>query len=756
MLSRSTGFLLAFLLAAFLQSPRDSIRQHYEAAESYRRSGNLVAAENEFKAILAEAYPNLGRIYIAQENYKAAVETLELSAANPSSPANPANPSSPPNAVNPSSPSNALLTDLAIAYFYAGKYQQAIEPLTKVLARDARSMAAHQMLGKTYFMMGEFEKASRELETALRLAPNDFDVEYTLALAYLKQKKPVEARRIYGATLKRMGERPLLHMLMGHAYRETGYLSEAIEELKKAATLDPQLPRVHYYLGLTYLLKDGSAKLVDAAKEMQFELAAHPDEFLANYYLGLIRVSEGKWQDAVVPLEKASQVQTSNPDPYFLLGQAYQSLGNYQKAIDAFRSAIKFNPRLDHNDYQVTNAHYRLGQSLLKIGRTEEGQKELQMAADLKAKAFNSDREKLDAYLAAGNKREQDTFKELTVKGVAAETNAIDQQKQETLKADAAYFEKVIAAAHNNIGMLRAERQDFRAAVDHFRLALKWNPQQEGLNFNLGLASYKAEAYKQAIASLESELQSNPANTAAKQFLGLSYFSIETYQRAAELLTEVVAAKPNDAALYYPLAVSLGMQGKKEQADNVIRQMIALGGNSPQIHILLGRAYYGKNDSAKALEELKTAIALDNKVLLAHFYSGLIYIKTGKLDEAAKEFEAELALNPGDIEAKYHLAYVALARQETARGISLMREVIRDKPDYANAYFELGNALLKKGDIAGAVTNLETAAKLQPGEAHVHYQLGRAYIAAGRQAEGEGQLEVARQIKEKALRQTNP
>ncbi len=45
--------------------------------------------------------------------------------------------------------------------------------------------------------------------------------------------------------------------------------------------------------------------------------------------------------------------------------------------------------------------------------------------------------------------------------------------------------------------------------------------------------------------------------------------------------------------------------------------------------------------------------------------------------------------------------------------------------------------------------------KLAPGETHIHYQLGRAYIAAGRQADGEGQLEIARQLKEKALRQAN-
>ena len=84
----------------------------------------------------------------------------------------------------------------------------------------------------------------------------------------------------------------------------------------------------------------------------------------------------------------------------------------------------------------------------------------------------------------------------------------------------------------------------------------------------------------------------------------------------------------------------------------------------------------------------------------------------------------------------------------------------------AQMYYDWGGGLIwaampfanepDAASIRGAVASLETAAKLEPGQAHIHYQLGRAYIAAGRQAEGEGQLEIARQLKDKALRRTNP
>jgi tetratricopeptide (TPR) repeat protein len=451
-------------------------------------------------------------------------------------------------------------------------------------------------------------------------------------------------------------------------------------------------------------------------------------------------------------MEKASKIQPENPDPYFFLGQSFQGLGKHEKAIEAFKKSIALNPNLKHNDYQVTNAHYRLGQSLVKRGLAEEGERELKIAADLKQAAFRRDEAKIQAFTANENK-----LSELIVpEGIMADTPVRDAPSRTALQKEADFFAKVIAAAHNNIGLLRAERQDYGAAAEQFRRAYKWDPQLQGLNFNWGLASYKAELFKDALVPLANEVLAHPENIAAKQLLGLSYFMTDNYVQASGLLTEVVAAKPNEAALYYPLALSLINQNKSEEANRFIQQMVAVGSNSPQLHILLGRAAYDQGDSAKALEDLQAAISLDNKVLLAHLYSGVVYLKLGRFEEARKEFEAELALNPSDLQAKYDLAYILLAGQETERGITLMREVTLLKPELADAHYELGKALLQKGDIGQAIESLQLAAKLDPAKAHIHYQLGRAYLAAGRKPEGDAQIEISRQLKEKERIQTNP
>src|SRR5690349_13684069 len=500
---RSTCLPLLFLLA-LLQSPQESLRQHYQAADGFARAGNAAAADKEYRAFLAISYNQLGKNYLAQQAYASAITALEAAAR-----------------YDDSAPDT--LVTLAIAYFDAEQFKQALAPLAKALTANPQNVAARHMLGKTYFMLGEFKKSADELNAALKLKPDDYDVAYTLGLAYLKQREVAGARQVYDRMLKQLGDRPQLHILFGRAYRETDFLAEAIAEFQRALALDPQFPRVHYYLGLTYLLKDGSARLDDAAAEFKVELAAHPDEFFANYYLGVICVMQRKWEQAIPLLEKSVELQPANPDPYFQLGQAYQSMGRHEPAIAVLKKSIALTPSIDHNNHQVASAHYQLAQSLLRTGQTEEGEREMQKAAELKAEGFKRDEAVATNYLNSAHLEDEANKKAVLAEGVIESSGQIDPQAAAELKRNEAYYVKVIASAHSNIGLLRAGQADFRGAAEAFAEAARRDPQLQDVHFNWGLACYKGELYAQAIAPLETVLKANAANLAAKQLLGMSY-----------------------------------------------------------------------------------------------------------------------------------------------------------------------------------------------------------------------------------------
>ena len=726
------AIIFCVLLLLGYQSPQDTIRQHYEAAEAARLAGNLDAAESEYIAILAEAYSRLGRVYSARSDHPLAVSVLET-------------------AQRHRPDSAEVLLDLAIAYFNAQQYEKALVPASKALAIAPANAGAHQMLGKTYFMLGDLGKSITELEAANKLAPNDVDVAYTLGVAYLRNRQIAAAKALYNSLIQTLGDRPQLHVVIGRAYRQSGMLAEASEEFKKAIALDTHFPRAHYYLGITYLLDEGQSKIDEALEEFKIEVAANPDEFLANYYLGVVYNFQRQWDLAITSLRKASSIQPNNPDPYFQLGQAYQELNNHAQAIEVLEKAIAFNPNLAHNKSQVTTAHHRLAQSLLKTGRTEAGRKELQIAADLKAEAFKLEQQMKTGAPGMGANRLSDAGKdllELTPEGpgIAAASN-LDESARQKLQSSEAYYKKVIGSVHNNIGLLRAERQDFVAAAEQFAQAAKWDPQQEGLDYNLGLAYYKSQAYKQAAPPLQREVKQRPGNRPVALLLGMTLFRLGNFAGASEWLSGAIDSQSEDIDTYYALASSLIRQGKVDAAEPVIGQIRTIISDAPQIHLLLAEKYDASGAPLKALAELSEVASSNSNAPLIHYNAGLLYLKLGKRDEALKEFERELVLNPNDTQAKYTLAEVFLTGKNVERGVALIREVVEARPDHAEARYALGKALLLKRDIAGAINNLERASRLEPENPEVHYQLGQAYIASGRKSEGKSHLDISKQLR---------
>lgn len=734
MYGRMALFPMLFLTLAF-QAPEDALQRHYKAAQSLQNAGKPNEALVEYRAALGEAYARLGTLLLAQEEYSNASKAFALAVANGNS-------------------AEAILMNQATACFYTQQYDKALVSLRQVLAGNSRSHAAHHLLGKVYFMLRQFDKSVAELETALTFKAADFDTSYTLALAYLKQKRLPQAQRIFARLLGRQGNRAEVHILFGRAYRETEYLDEAIVEFRKTLALNAKHPNAHYCLGLSYLLKDGTLKLKEAAAEFRSELANYPDDYLATYNLGLICVIERQYEEGARLLEKSIVQRPQNPDAHLFLGNAYHGLRQFEKAIEAFKTCMALNPNLDKTSAQAAEAHFLLGKSLVAVGRSEEGEKELQAAGELKAKSLSSDRQRLDAYMKAEEYSGGQT-KEGEQGVIAFGQNATQSKPAAKLKESEVFYRNIVARIHNQLGLMNADLQSFEAAIEQFQTARQWDSGLRDIQYNLGLACYRAERYREAIEPLELELKINRDNLPARHLLGMCYFMTDDFARASELLSEALAAKPDHVGLSYTLSLALIKQNRVQEAGEVIQKMLRLG-DSPQVHILLSQAYYAQNDDARALEELKKAVEMDGRVLMAHYYSGLIYVKAGKFAEAGRAFEAELAINPKDHQARYHLGFVLLANGDSQRGLTLMREVIAVKPDFADARFELGKALLQQGDVKGAIESLEMALRLEPSKPHIHYQLGRAYTTAGREAEAQKCFETFKQLKEKERLRTNP
>lgn len=125
----------------------------------------------------------------------------------------------------------------------------------------------HYNKGRECLQDQDLEGARKELESALRLRPNDGDVLNLLGLVYFKGNHHEEAERTYRRLLVTNPEVFILHSNLGLVLFKQGKLEEAERELLRAIELKPNYTKSHLYLGLLYRQR---GKLGLALEYLQF------------------------------------------------------------------------------------------------------------------------------------------------------------------------------------------------------------------------------------------------------------------------------------------------------------------------------------------------------------------------------------------------------------------------------------------------------------------------------------------------------
>jgi tetratricopeptide (TPR) repeat protein len=732
--SRLAAPLLATVLlipsAAARQQAPDPLDQHYSAAQTFQLGGDFDRAETEYHQVLALALQHMGNLLIAEKNdFQEAVHLFEEAVA--------ARPTY-----------EDARTDLAMVYFRAGHLDRASEQAAQVIKDDPRNARALQLLGNIEFAQGNFVAAADHLHTALGLQ-GDFDTAYSLSLAYLSQHKLAETKLLFDELLNDMGSTPELHVLLGRAYRETGYLDDAIREFKKAIELDPHYPRVHYYLALAYLAQGEKERFPTARPLFEQELSINPKEFFSTFFLGVIYLEDRDFRAATDYLKKAVQLQPDNPDPLLYLGQVYFETEHPELAIATLKKSIDLTTDPSRNHYQVSKAHTMIGQVLLKMGKQEEAEAELKRSQELRAQAFQKDKDTQDAREMGQHEllaELQNAEEKPVLLGNQPAPDAAEEKKTQELRAS---LSDILANAYNNLGVIQARREQYAPATDYFQKASRWKPDLAGLDRNWGLASFRAQRFEEAVGPLARQLARQPEDVKTRDTLGLSYFMTGQFAKTLEVFQPALADLPDDPGILYALGVSLVRTGDSAKASSVFRRMLEKNPNVAELHVLLGQADADQNQHTSSVEEFSRALELDPKIEGAHFGWGLILLHEGKVDESAREFRAELEAHPGDAKAKYHLAYVLLMLQQKDQAFTLLSEVVRDKPDYADAQYQLGKTLLERGDVKAAIEKLETAVRLDPTKDYSYFQLSVAYRRDGRLEDAQRVLQDYQKLKAK-------
>ncbi|MBT4739658.1 MAG: tetratricopeptide repeat protein [Rhodospirillaceae bacterium] len=72
-------------------------------------------------------------------------------------------------------------------------------------------------------------------------------------------------------------------------------------------------------------------------------IRAEPNSAIYQADAGVILIALGRNEESLIPLRRATQLDPSHADAHYNMGEAYQAVGQKDKAIDAFKIAMSLN-----------------------------------------------------------------------------------------------------------------------------------------------------------------------------------------------------------------------------------------------------------------------------------------------------------------------------------------------------------------------------------------------------------------------------
>ena len=268
---------------------------------------------------------------------------------------------------------------LGVAHYHADDPAKAVEVLTPIVDRLPRDSIerreAEQVLGLAAVVVGRYAEAVPRLEATRRWAPENMQLAYALAQAYLQTRQVDAARAVLADLFKVAPQSAAAHLIAAQMMTRLELDALAEPELTRAIEKDPRLPSANLLLGQIALFR---GRIPDAIAFTTRELAINPASAMAFSQLGDAYVRQAQWDDAIATLQKSIWLNPYYSAPYILMGRAYMKKAQPAVAEGMLRRAIEFDPN-------NRAAHYLLAQLLQQTGREEDAKREFETAERLRS-----------------------------------------------------------------------------------------------------------------------------------------------------------------------------------------------------------------------------------------------------------------------------------------------------------------------------------------------------------------------------------
>ena len=146
------------------------------------------------------------------------------------------------------------------------------------------------------------------------------------------------------------------YLIMGDFYNQTGRSEKAMEVYQKALTEQPDDIVMAHAVALQYFRMQN---IDEAEEETEKILQRNPKYLPAKILSAEIKIFRKKYQSAIEILSKIIEQEPGSEIAHFLIGRAYNGIGDANIAETYFQKAIDLNPNFARAKTQLAEMHYR-------------------------------------------------------------------------------------------------------------------------------------------------------------------------------------------------------------------------------------------------------------------------------------------------------------------------------------------------------------------------------------------------------------
>lgn len=355
-------------------APRVDPGSEFAAGQKALRDGDLNAAEKAFRRVLtvdpqsAAVYANLGVIAMRRKQWDHALELLKK-------------------AEHLDPKMAGIRLNIGITEFRRANYGAAIRPLSSVLRDQPDSSQARYLLGLCQVFTERYVEAATTLQPLWTERSGDVMYLYVLGIAAHNSGNDALDQQALSRMIEVGGDSAELHFILGKSYLNRHEENAAVPELERAIARNPNLPFVHFTLGVAHARLGDNDDL--AEQEFRKDIAIEPD--LADNYaqIGFLYTRAQKFSESEQAFGEALRRDPRMAAARLGLARLYFKEEKFAEALREADAALRLVP-------ESQNAHYLRGRILTRLGRREEARTELAAAQKAMDQSLGKARQDLE------------------------------------------------------------------------------------------------------------------------------------------------------------------------------------------------------------------------------------------------------------------------------------------------------------------------------------------------------------------------